>query len=248
LSVPIPETTLIPQREALGDPAVACQEVAEGVVERLKAVWSAYRRCSAWTRLHVLGRYLACPSEVLVPWFPKEGDVLDVGCGHGLLAWLLERDDAQATRRYLGIDHDAGKIAAARMLPLERATFSTETLANLASERYDCVSLVDVLYAIPLSNWAEVLRHCARVLRKGGRLVVKEVANEPRWKYWLACLEEALAIQVFKVTKGCPPHFESFDVYRRHVESSGFEVLDVRRLDAWRPHAHCALLARKIVP
>ncbi|MCK7467951.1 MAG: hypothetical protein MZU91_07375 [Desulfosudis oleivorans] len=56
---------------------------------------------------------------------------------------------------------------------------------------------------------ADILRSAHRVLRPGGRLIVKEVVDRPRWKYWAIMAQEALSVRVFGITKGDRPHFES---------------------------------------
>ena len=227
--------------------ASATIEDSRKVTERLRpsSIWWAYRRCSVWTRLHAVMRYLACPYEALARFVPEEGAVLDVGCGHGLLALVLEAHDPHGLRRYVGIDHAAGKIAAARTLPVASAAFLESEVKSIPSERYDGVTLVDVLYTIPLAEWPALLADCRRILRPGGVLVVKEAVTTPRWKYWLTYVEEVLAVCVFKLTKGSLPHFESVETYRRSFESVGLHVVNVTRLDAWRPHAHCLFVAEK---
>ena len=228
------------------EPSVAVER-SRKVTERLRpsSIWRAYRCCSVWTRLHAVMRYLACPYQALARFVPEAGAVLDVGCGHGLLALVLEAHDSRGSRRYVGIDHAPEKIALARTLPVPSALFLDTALRDIPSERYDCVTLVDVLYTIPLAEWPALLADCRRVLRPEGVLVVKEAVTTPRWKCWLAYVEEVLAVCVFKLTKGSLPHFESVETYRRSLESAGLHVVNVARLDAWRPHAHCLFVAEK---
>ena len=211
----------------------------------LSSIWRAYDRCPVRTRVHAVLRYLACPYQALAHYVPREGTVLDIGCGHGLLALALDARDPQGSRRYVGIDHAPGKIASARTLPVPSALFLDAALEDIPSERYDCVTLVDVLYTVPLAEWPALLSSCRRVLRPGGVLVAKEAVDTPRWKYWLTYLEEMLAVCAFKLTKGGIPHFESVETHRRSIESAGFHVVSVARLDAWRPHAHCLFVAEK---
>jgi hypothetical protein len=82
------------------------------------------------------------------------------------------------------------------------------------------------------------LGECVRALRPGGMLVVKEVVDRPRWKYWLAYVEEWLAIRVLRVTKGSALHFEPEAVYAAHLAASGIQVSGIERVDVGRMHAH----------
>ena len=128
---------------------------------------------------------------------------------------------------------------------MPEATFIVQDLADAPSETYDCVSVTDVLYCVPLAQWPEFLAHCTRTLKKGGLLIIKEVTNRPRWQHLLSYAQETLAIKVTKMTKGTSPHFESMDTYRSHIDKSEAWVYHSERLVSWRPYPHCLFLARK---
>ena len=145
----------------------------------------------------------------------------------------------------MGVDVAQNKIAIARRARIDNAEFLLGDISTQPSDSYDCVSIIDVLYLLPISRWAQFLDHSVRVLRRSGVLIVKEVANTPRWKYWLAYLEEILAIKVVRMTRGDSPHFESVGVYRTSIEAAGADVFRIQRIDARRPHAHVVFLARK---
>lgn len=180
----------------------------------------------------------------MLPYFPSHGSILDVGCGDGLLAVLLS-SRGNAELQVVGIDHSDHKIKVANSTELENTEFSVSDLSDLPTGRYDCVSLIDVLYCVPLAHWPSFLEQCTRVLRVGGLLLVKEVVDQPRWKNWFTYLEEFLSIKVFRMTKGSNPHFEPLETYKRQIEMSGSAVYEVKRLDSGRPYAHCLFLAHK---
>lgn len=207
--------------------------------------WKAYRGARLATRLHVAVRALTCPFAPLLERFPTAGTVLDVGCGHGLLVNLLARDPSRRRLKLHGIDHDSAKIEAARRVAPPGVEFAAGSPALFPESFCDAVSIVDVLYTVRRDAWSGILEGCARVLKPGGRLIVKEVVDRPRWKYWAIMAQEALSVRVFGITKGDPPHFESPAAYRRAIAAAGFRLVEERPLPAATWVSHYLFVAEK---
>ena len=202
------------------------------------SAWRVYQGEPLATRVHVVGRVLTCPFGPLIEQFPLSGTVLDVGCGHGLLINFLARDPSRSALRLYGIDHDAGKIERAHRTGLGKADFSTRTLPSLTDGNFDVLSIVDVLYTIKREDWDDFLAHCYRLLRPGGRLIVKEVVDRPRWKYWMIMAQETLSVRLIGITKGERPHIESPAVHRAAMTTAGFRVIEDQPLAStnWISH------------
>ena len=200
------------------------------------ALWDVYHQERLLRKLHAVGRALACPFNRVLPHLDVGGELLEVGCGYGIL-WQLAmlRNGVAADRRLVGIDHAIDKIQVARRAARPMMEFSNAALETLAAARFDAVVLVDVLCCIRLDRWPAILGECRRVMKPGGRLIVKEVVNRPRWRYWLTLLEEILAARVFRFTRGDWPHFESAEAYRNAVESAGFQVIESFPCRTWHP-------------
>jgi 2-polyprenyl-3-methyl-5-hydroxy-6-metoxy-1,4-benzoquinol methylase len=212
----------------------------------VRTAWAAYKCEGLATRLHVVVRALTCPFKPLVDRFPTTGALLDVGCGHGLLINLLSRDPAHRALKIHGIDHDSAKIAAARRTASPGAEFSTGSLSLFPESGFDAVSIVDVLYTVRKAAWGGILQGCLRVLKPGGRLIVKEVVDRPRWKYWAIMAQEALSVRVFGITQGDRPHFESPATYRRAIVAAGFAVVEERPLPSAAWISHYLFVGQKI--
>jgi 2-polyprenyl-3-methyl-5-hydroxy-6-metoxy-1,4-benzoquinol methylase len=190
-------------------------------------------------------RALTCPFGPLMEPLPRSGALLDVGCGHGLLIHLLAADPLRRGLELHGIDHDPDKIRVAQRTARPGAEFSTRRLDAFAEASFDAACLVDVLYTVPLEAWPRILAGCRRVLRPGGILIVKEVVDRPRWKYWAILAQEALSVTVFGITKGERPHFEPPGVYRGAIAAAGLAVVDERPLAGASWISHYLFVARR---
>lgn len=109
---------------------------------------------------------------------PEGSHGLDVGCGVGLYAlWLAEAVGARG--RVVGIEPSAERVEAAReltgrVLPPPRLEFreGDATKLDAADATFDWVWCGDVLHHV--QDTAGALAEFARVVRPGGRVVIKE--------------------------------------------------------------------------
>ena len=107
-------------------------------------------------------------------------------------------------------------------------------------------AIVDVLYTVKRQVWDEILSGCFRALRPGGRLIVKEVVDRPRWKYWAIMAQETLSVSLFGITKGERPHFEAPATYRAAIAGVGFTIVEERPLASANWISHYLFVARKM--
>lgn len=186
-----------------------------------------------------------CPFEPLIEAVLKHGTVMDVGCGDGLFLSLLHEERGVDERLLIGIDPAENKIANARHLDMKAIEFLCAEIGSMKSESVDCISVVDVLYLLPLDRWNDFLQQCVRCLKPRGRLVIKEVHDRPKWKRQIAYLQEVFSIYVSRMTKGDHPHFESIETYCRYIETAGASVVKVLPVDRGYFHAHVLFVASK---
>jgi len=130
-------------------------------------------------------------------------DILDVGCGHGVLAALLLHGHPE--RRVVGIDPHVRKIEWANesVGNSPNAEFRAVTIEALAAERpasFDCVIIADVLCLIARDTWAPFLNAAHRLLRPGGRLLLKDAENDGSWRAVKALWQERLMVHVLRRT------------------------------------------------
>ena len=174
-------------------------------------------------------------------------DILDVGCGHGVLAALLLHGHPE--RHVVGIDPDVRKIEWANesVGKSPNAEFRAVTIEALAAERpasFDCVIIADVLCLIARAAWPPFLDAAQRLLRPGGRLLLKDAENDGSWRAAKALWQERLMVHVLRRTVSTGGiGFATRDELAGYVTRAGFAVDDVTSYARGYTAPHVLLIA-----
>jgi trans-aconitate methyltransferase len=213
------------------------------LVARAVAAYGAEPRS---VRLHVAARARTCPFPELEARVPATGQVLDVGCGHGLGSLVLALGGPGRVVR--GVDIDDEKlphaVAAARRAGATNVSFEAIEPGWRPDVAADAIVLVDVLYLLGREAAAALLTDLCGWLAPGGQLLVKEIDVEPRWKYQLARLQEVVATRVARITEGEQVDFVAPADIAAVLEAAGLEVEHVP-LHRGRPHPHHLVAGRR---
>ncbi|KFN44561.1 bifunctional 2-polyprenyl-6-hydroxyphenol methylase/3-demethylubiquinol 3-O-methyltransferase UbiG [Arenimonas oryziterrae] len=109
----------------------------------------------------------------------RGAQLLDVGCGGGLLSEALAREGAHVTA--LDLAPELVEIAKLHLLESGLSVHyklqSVEALAEEAPGTFDAITCMEMLEHVP--DPASVLRACARLLKPGGRLFVSTLNRTP---------------------------------------------------------------------
>ncbi len=112
---------------------------------------------------------------------PLEGlNILDVGCGGGILAESMAAEGAQVT----GIDLADESLTVARLHGLETGIkvdyreISAEDLAEQHPGHYDIVTCMEMLEHVP--DPASIVRACATLVRPGGHVFLSTLNRNPK--------------------------------------------------------------------
>jgi 2-polyprenyl-6-hydroxyphenyl methylase/3-demethylubiquinone-9 3-methyltransferase len=190
----------------------------------------AFDRLPAKERWFCRARLALAPLEQVAARASGD-DILDVGCGHGVLAALLKHEHPE--RRVVGIDPDVRKIAWANESVGKRpnAEFHAVTIEALAAQRpasFDCVIIADVLCLIARDTWPPFLDAARKLLRPGGQLLVKDAENDGSWRAVKALWQERLMVHVLRRTVSTGGiGFATREELKRYVERAGFVVDDI---------------------
>jgi len=107
-------------------------------------------------------------------------NVLDVGCGGGILAESMAQSGANTT----GIDLSEKALKVADLHALEVGarvhyrSIAVETLAEEQAEQYDVVTCMEMLEHVP--DPASVVRACAKLCKPGGTLFFSTLNRSPK--------------------------------------------------------------------
>jgi len=148
--------------------------------------------------------------------------VLDIGCGTGTQAIASWRR-SQPAGAVVGIDISTAMLAVARRkvrragLDLAFHHANADALP-FEDDRFDVVTITTVMHMIPQSRRRPCLREAARVLRRGGRLLLIDYGGDPdSRRHW---------------TARHGPH-RRFDLHslREPMSAEGFEEVDGGPID-----------------
>lgn len=210
----------------------------------------AYRACSRATRIHTAVRWATAPMEWVESNLPVDGDLLEIGSGHGLLS--LHAALRGPGRRVEGVDVDAGKVAdareAARALDLgpERVRFERVEPGwrPEPGRSHRGVVIVDVLYLLGRSSALDLCARAADAVAPGGVLVVKEMDTTKRLRAGLLRAQELVSTKVTRVTEGSTVELVPLDELAGCMVDRGLDVTVVD-LSARSHVPHAAVVGRR---
>ncbi len=105
---------------------------------------------------------------------PKQGEIIDLGCGMGLLSYMLSFTSKERT--VFGIDYDADKIRIAQngFAKGTNLSFAQGDITKFEFRAADTYIISDVLHYLPEAKQREVIANCLQHLRKDGILLIRE--------------------------------------------------------------------------
>jgi cyclopropane fatty-acyl-phospholipid synthase-like methyltransferase len=202
-------------------------------------------------------RWRTCPFVAVESLVPRTGDVLDVGCGHGLFSIYLAL--TAPARRVTGVDIDDDKLSIARRAAVAAglgdrveflrvdADWRPGVAGDAAIGPWDTVVEVDMLYLIGRRRASAWVGDSPAALRPGGSLVVKELDVQPAWKARWSHFQEVLATRVLRITDGEELELVPLTDVVDAMRAAALEV-STRRLDRGRLHPHYAAVGTRRAP
>jgi len=115
-------------------------------------------------------------------WFhdriPRDATIVDVGCGYGMMAYMLNFTSDQ--RNILGIDYDNDKIELANncLSKNDRIHFVAADVVNFDYTPADVFLFSDILHYLPEEKQEQLLTRCIGCLKPGGQIIIRDADSD----------------------------------------------------------------------
>jgi 2-polyprenyl-3-methyl-5-hydroxy-6-metoxy-1,4-benzoquinol methylase len=144
----------------------------------LASRYNAIPGISLGTKLFLHLRWWLTPYERMAAYVPKSGKVLDVGCGHGLLA--MEMALSEPNRAVLATDHDVARIDLAKQAckGIANLEFEVSTGSPVSDGKFDAIMMIDFLHYFSPEQQDAMIAKAFANLQPGGWLLAREVNQQ----------------------------------------------------------------------
>ncbi|RFS21134.1 methyltransferase domain-containing protein [Chitinophaga silvatica] len=139
--------------------------------------------------------------ELFNKLLPKEGKIMDIGCGYGFMDYMLSW--SAPGREITGVDYDEDKIATANWCFKKPATlqFMAGDATELTHQTYDSYILSDVLHYLSSEEQEELLKHCIEYLSQDGVIILRDGDKDRKERHEGTRLTEFFSTKVIGFNK-----------------------------------------------
>lgn len=206
-----------------------------------------YKNTPLRYKIYTIIRYAICPFDEIEQCVPKFGKIVDMGCGHGIFTNLLAMKSDK--RHVVGMDINENKIKVAipALSGRKNIEFRVGDLEeSLRVKDIKCFTLIDVLCYIPLDKKRELLKKIYNILQIDGVLIIGDIQEIPRWKYWWTLFHMATIDKLIHRSFKKNHYFLKKEDYLSLLKDIGFGVnfLDISK---GYPYSHCLYICNKIL-
>lgn len=191
----------------------------------LKDILNIYRNNSLFTRLHIWVRFKTCPFLLIEKFVPREGLIIDYGCGHGIFTHILSM--LSPLREVYGFDISCAKLKEANKSVAKESRINflnnIEKVESLI-KKANCITMLDVLAYFPGDIREDMLRRFYDNLRPGSILIIKDIQKTFSMKYGWLYLQEKVAVKFLKITEAASLNFLNIEYLSNLLKKIGFNV------------------------
>jgi 1-acyl-sn-glycerol-3-phosphate acyltransferase len=160
---------------------------------------------------------------------PRQGNILDIGCGYGFMDYMLHF--VSPARTITGIDYDEEKIATANhcYLRTDKLRFYATDAMEFAFEKYDVIILADMLHYLQPEQQKILIKKCFLHTNEGGSIIIRDGNKDLEERHKGTKLTEFFSTKLigFNKTSGKTLSFLSGDFIREMALSNGFDCREI---------------------
>lgn len=157
---------------------------------------------------------------------PKQGIIIDAGCGYGFMAYMMAY--LEPMREIIGIDYDQSKIEIAEngFDKPANLNFVCSNLRDCSIPQAECIIFSDVLHYFNKKERNRIFTLYASKILPGGTIIIRDGDNRLVNKHANTRLTEFFSTRIFNFNKTDNKlEFFSFDDLTKLGENLGFEYL-----------------------
>ncbi len=201
----------------------------------LVALYAGFGR---WHQFRARFRVSLARLDQLQPYLPRNGRVLDLGCGYGVIANYLAL--AAPTCEVMGIDMNVQRIQVAQRAAQARknVSFVVGDVTRIPLPECQAVIMSDFLHHLSWADQGRLLERLHAALRPGSWVLIQEVSTRPRWKFISSYIADVLLYREM-------PRFRRAEDWLALLKETGFHDLRVIRGDVGKIFARVSYAALK---
>ena len=173
----------------------------------------------------VFPRLLAYLRQLILPFskisccLPREGKILDLGCGSGLTTLYFATQHPKCHFVGTDVNHVRINLAKSVSTKFKNVQFVTQNLFGKNHTKYDVIIAIDLFHHLPAAVQKQFFLDAKNNLTSAGQLIIKEMDTKPRFKYLFNALHDKLAYPQK------PAHYFSSTVLSTLLISAGFNII-----------------------
>lgn len=171
------------------------------------------------SKIYVLLRYILLPFVCIEPYLPKKGFIINLGSGYGSYDIYFALKEPK--RKILGLELVKKRVNVAKQAAkgIKNINFKLQDFTKYYKLEYaDAICMIDLLHHIPSFTQKVILKECFKKLKKNGILIIKDVAEKPRWKFLYNYLHDKI------MTKNDKLYFLKMKEFKQELKDIKFKV------------------------
>ena len=221
------------------------------MIDHLKTIFNLlklFKKTPFYYKFHLVIRYILCPFLKLESLVPKKGNIIELGCGSGILTNILSLKSKGRKIKAIDIDGEKIKIANRTLQNRKEIEFIHQDIKglDLEDESYSVFITADVIYQIGFDEQRKIFEKCFKALPQNGLLIIKTMSDHPKWKVFIDQFQDIISQKILRITKANQFFRFTDKELQNELIKAGFDV-EIIRLDRFMTHPHIAFICKKLI-